>query len=123
MISLVSAVVGALGAVRGTVQLPPAEAMRPEAPATYRQTWVERAGLKNLLAEPTRMILRNLQRRSWRAALSVIGMSFGGAMLIVGSFTIDAVEEILDLMFNVAHADVDDVGSADLFGFRFQFDF
>ena len=101
-ISFVAAVVGALGAVRQAVRLQPAEAMRPEAPAAYRTSWIERAGLQRLFTQPTRMILRNLQRRPWRATLSVVGIAFGGAMLIVGSFGLDAMDLMMDLQFNVA---------------------
>jgi putative ABC transport system permease protein len=102
VISLIAAVVGALGAVRRAVNLPPAEAMRPEPPADYRVSFIERAGLRWLFSQPTRMIYRNLQRNPWRASMSVLGIAFGGAMLIVGSFSYDAVEEMLDLQFNVA---------------------
>ncbi len=98
-VSLVAAVVGALGAVKRAVRLPPAEAMRPEPPERYRETWIERAGFRRFLRPPTRMILRNLQRRPMRAALSVTGISAGAALLIVGSFSYDSVEVLLDLQF------------------------
>jgi putative ABC transport system permease protein len=101
-ISLASAAVGALAAVRRAVKLPPAEAMRPEPPADYDVSWVERFGLKRFLSQPARMIWRNLQRHPGRAALSVIGIAAGGALLIVGSFSMDAVVVMLDVQFNVA---------------------
>jgi len=100
--SLAAALLGSLVAVRQVVKLPPAEAMRPEAPARFRQSWVERAGLGALLSQPTRIVLRNLQRHPGRAALSVAGIALGGAMVIVGSFTMDTVDHIMDLQFNVA---------------------
>ena len=41
-----SAVLGTLAAVSRAVALPPAEAMRPEPPAAYRPTVVERLGIQ-----------------------------------------------------------------------------
>ena len=38
-VSLVAAFLGAFGAVRRAVRLPPAEAMRPQPPARYRESW------------------------------------------------------------------------------------
>ena len=43
LVSLVVAAVGAQSAVRRAVRIPPAEAMRPEAPARYGRSVVERA--------------------------------------------------------------------------------
>jgi putative ABC transport system permease protein len=48
------------------------------------------------------MILRNLQRQPVRAGLSALGMSFAVAILVVGMFSLDAIEVILDVQFNVA---------------------
>jgi putative ABC transport system permease protein len=101
-VALMSAVIGALGAVRRVVSLPPAEAMRPEPPAPYRVSWLERAGLRRWLSQPARMVLRNLQRHPARAAMSTLGIAFGGAMLIVGTFTIDSMNQMMDTQFNVA---------------------
>lgn len=97
-----AAVVGALSAVRQAVKLPPAEAMRPEPPARYRESLVERMGLKRLLPQAARMVVRNLERRPGRAAASVIGIGFGVALLIVGLFSWDSLDVILDIQFNVA---------------------
>ncbi len=57
LIGSLAALLGAIGAVRRAVRLPPAEAMRPETPARYSESWVERAGLKRLLSQPARMIV------------------------------------------------------------------
>ena len=94
--------VGALGAVRRAVRLPPAEAMRPEPPAMYRRSVVERLGLGRLLSQPARMVIRNLERRPGRAIASVVGIAFAAAMLIVGMFSLDAIDEMMELVFHVA---------------------
>lgn len=101
-ISLLAAVVGALFAVRRAVRLQPAEAMRPEPPANYRPSVVEAIGLGGWFSQPSRMILRNLQRHRWRTLLSIVGIAFGGAMYVVGSFSSDAIDEMMELQFNVA---------------------
>jgi putative ABC transport system permease protein len=100
--SLGAAILGALGAVGRAVRLPPAEAMRPEPPATYQVSLVERAGLRRLFSQPSRIIVRNLQRHPARAALSATGIALGGALLIVGAFSYDAVDVMLDTIFNVS---------------------
>ena len=101
VISFFAAVLGAFGAVRRAVELPPAEAMHPEPPASYKPSLIERAGLTDWLSQPARMILRNLQRRPARALASVIGIAFAVAMLIVGLFFIDAMNELMFVQFNV----------------------
>ena len=100
-ISFVASVLGAFGAVLKAVRLPPAEAMRPEPPASYSQSWFERAGLTRWLSQPARMVLRNVQRRPGRAVASVVGIAFAAAMLIVGLFFVDAMDELMFIQFNV----------------------
>ena len=108
LISFAASVLGALGAVIKAVRLPPAEAMRPEPPASYRQSWFERAGLTRWLSQPARMVLRNVQRRPGRALASIVGIAFAAAMLIVGLFFVDAMDELMFIQFNVAQRhDVD----------------
>ena len=101
-VSLVAAILGAFGAVRRAVRLPPAEAMRPQPPARYRESWVERAGLKPLFSQPARIVLRNIQRHPVRTLVSIVGIAFAVAMLIVGTFSLDALDVVMDVQFNVA---------------------
>lgn len=95
-LALAGSLVGALGAVRAAVALPPAEAMRPPAPPTYRRTLLERAGLSRALAPAGRMVLRDLGRRPVRAALSALGLAFAVAILVVSWFSFDAIALIAD---------------------------
>ena len=48
------------------------------------------------------MILRNLQRQPVRAGLSALGVAFAVAILVVGMFSLDAIEVILDMQYNVS---------------------
>jgi putative ABC transport system permease protein len=100
-VAILAAGFGAIGAVRRTVTLPPAEAMRPEAPAEYRAGGLERR-LRRWLGQPTRIILRNIAVHPGRTALSALGIALAGALLIVASFTIDSMNAVTDMSFNVA---------------------
>ncbi len=99
--SLVAAALGARSAVSRAVQVPPAEAMRPEAPAHYRQSLLERAGLSRYLRPTTRMLLRTLERQPIRTGASVLGIALAGAVLFVGFVFIDAITELVDSEFQV----------------------
>lgn len=94
-LAVAASLAGALGAVRRAVRLPPAVAMRPPPPPTYRPTLPERLGLGRLLSPAGRMVLRDLGRRPWRAALSSLGIGFAVSILLVAWFTNDAI----DVMF------------------------
>ena len=102
LISSVAAVVGTLAAVRRAVHLPPAEAMRPEPPAVYRPTILDRSGLGNLLPQAARMVFREIERRPIKAGLSVLGISMAVAVLILGSFTLDSINYIIHFQFELS---------------------
>ncbi|MBZ0137311.1 MAG: ABC transporter permease [Planctomycetes bacterium] len=95
--------IGTLSAVGRAASLPPAEAMRPETPPTFRKTLIERIGLQRFLAQPTRMILRNLERRPFQAALSVLGISFGVALMFLMYAMFGVMDYVVDLQQNVMH--------------------
>ena len=101
MVSFAAAALGALNAVRRVAALPPAEAMRPEPPARYKRSLLERAGLEQFLSAPVRMILRNVGRHPVRAATSVLGIAAAVAMLVLGTFFLDSIDVLMDLQFNV----------------------
>jgi len=96
LVSLVSALCGALFAVRGAVKLPPAEAMRPPAPARYRQSIIERLGLGALVGPNGLMVWREVQRRPLRTLLSSLGIAGAVALLILGRFGLDSLDNYLE---------------------------
>ena len=102
LISLAAGALGAAGAVMRAVRLPAAEAMRPEPPARHGIGWLDRILPRRLASPPLKMILRNLQRQPVRTGLSALGVAFAVAMLVVGMFSLDAIEVLLDMQFNVA---------------------
>ena len=99
-VSLGAAVIGAFLAVQRAIQLPPAEAMRPEPPTEFRPTLIERLGLQQLFSPAGRIILRNLERQPVKAGLTVLGISLAVAILVVGRFFEDAMYHIIDVQFH-----------------------
>ncbi|MFN7981160.1 MAG: FtsX-like permease family protein [Vicinamibacterales bacterium] len=94
--ALVVAALGAWSAVRRAVRIPPADAMRPEAPARYHRSLFERS-LRLPMA--SRMVLRNLERQPVRSMVSVIGIAFAVAVLFVGLSFIDVMNVLINQQF------------------------
>lgn len=97
-----AATLGVLNAVHRAMKLAPAEAMRPEPPTVFRPTVLERIGLQHLLSPPVRMILRQVERRPWRAILSCWGIALSIAILVVSNFMVDTVRYVIDFQFHTA---------------------
>ena len=72
--SLIVAALGAQSAVRRAVRIPPAEAMRPEAPTRYRQTYSSVGGPLPPDARHAND-LRNLERQPGRTSISGVGVA------------------------------------------------
>ncbi len=96
-----TAVAGTLIAIRATVRLSPAQAMQPPSPGRYRRALVERLP-RVRLAPAARMIVRNVERRPLRAAVTVGGIASAVAIVIMGNFFRDAIDTIVDSQFNMA---------------------
>lgn len=94
-----ASLLGVWGALRRAMQLPPAEAMRPESPGEYRALWLERAGLQRFFSPVARMVLRQLARRPLKAAISLVGIALAITVLVLGSFVRDIVNQALDFQF------------------------
>lgn len=105
LISMAAAAIGVAFAVMRAARLPPAEAMRPEAPASYEPTLVERIGLGRLMSPAARMILRNVSRRPLRALLAASGVALAVAIMVVGRFTEDAGQYIAHLQFRLTQGE------------------
>lgn len=102
LISIGAALLGTLWAVRRAALLPPAEAMRPETPVRYRETLIERIGLKRYLSQPSRMIARHIGRSPVKSLLSIAGIAFACAIMMVGRFQEDAVDFMIDVQFGLS---------------------
>jgi putative ABC transport system permease protein len=98
-ISLAVAILGAWSAVGRAVRIPPAEAMRPEAPRRYRVSIVERSWGQGRLSHATRMVVRNIERQPARSILSIVGIAFAVAVLLVGLSFIDIMDQLITQQF------------------------
>lgn len=96
--TFLTALTGAAAAVKRAVSLPPAEAMRPESPAQFHATLVDRFGL-GLLSPALRMMIRNLERRPWKAIASVFAICCSVMMVVVEFGLLDAMERMMAVQF------------------------
>jgi len=104
LVSIVAGMTGAVLAVYRAVQLPPAEAMRPETPAVYRETLIERLGLQRLFSQPTRMIARHIERRPLKSLLTVSGIAASCGIVMVANFQKDAVTYMIDVQYAMSQS-------------------
>jgi putative ABC transport system permease protein len=76
--------------------------MRPEPPPVYRATFLERAGLRRRLAEPSRMIVRHVARQPLRSALTVAGIAAAVSVLMITNFQRDAIGWMVGVQYVLA---------------------
>lgn len=100
-ISAGAASLGALQALRAAVALAPADAMRPEPPASFRPSLLERTSLWKLASPALRMIIRNIDRRRWKAFFTVLAMACAAAIIVVGRYATDAIDYMVNLQFHI----------------------
>jgi putative ABC transport system permease protein len=98
-VSLAVTTAGALAAVRKAVRLPPAEAMRPPAPANYRHGAFADARSLAWLDQPTRIALRQVGRFPLRSALTSAGIALSVGLLVLGLQWSDSIDRIAQLFF------------------------
>jgi putative ABC transport system permease protein len=102
VITFLSAAIGTVFAVSRAVSLPPAEAMRPEPPAKYSKSIIEKIGLKHFLSQTLCMVIRNMERKPLKSSLSIIGIALACAIMVVGTFFKDAIDFMIDIEFGLA---------------------
>lgn len=102
LVTVVAALAGTTFAVQRAATLPPAEGMRPEPPPVYRATVLERLGLQQRLAEPSRMIIRHIARQPLKAALTMLGIAAACGILMVTNFQRDAIGWMLGVQYGLS---------------------
>ncbi len=102
-IGLVSAVAGALGAVRRVAGMAPAQAMQPPVPLAYRRSFIERLGVARVLGPAGMIALREIVRRRLRFVLSALGIAMGVAIFVMGRFSYDSFDHLMDDVFPRQH--------------------
>ncbi len=100
IISVAAGGVGAIWAVVRVVGIDPAQAMRPLAPRVGHRLLLERIGVvwRNV-GFISKMILRNIFRYKVRAGLTVFGVSCSLAIVLVGYFTGDSMDHLVEHQF------------------------
>ena len=91
-VSVVSALAGTMHSLWKAAKQPPAEAMRPEAPAKYRVTLIEKTGIGRWLTQPSRIIARNIERKPIRTFLSIVGIAVACATMVSSGFFKDSID-------------------------------
>ena len=102
VISMAVAILGTLYAVHSAATLPPAQAMRPEPPAIYHATLVERLGLQRWFSQPTRMILRHIERRPLKSLLTTLGISMACGTMMIGGFQEGAIDHMVEVQYGMS---------------------
>lgn len=98
-ISAASAIGGTLHSLWRAAGQTPAEAMRPEAPAKYRVSLIERTGIGRFLSQPSRIIVRNIERKPIKTFLAVIGIATACATMICSGFFKDSIDFMVHIQF------------------------
>ena len=102
LISFFAAGAGAISSVKEVLALPPADAMKPAAPASFKQSFIERSGIQRYVSPVYRIILRNLARHPLKSLLSSLGISLAAALLFTGFYFFDAIERVAEVQFGEA---------------------
>jgi len=97
----VAAISGTLLAIRSASNLPPAEAMRPESPTSFKRTILEKFGVHKQLSFLSRIVLRQLERRPFRAFFSALGMAFALSILLFSFFMEDSMTYLMDVQYDM----------------------
>lgn len=107
LISMGVALLGTLHAVRKAATLPPAQGMRPELPAAYRATLIERLGLQRWFSQPTRMVLRHIERRPLKSLLTSLGIAMACGIIMLSGFQQGAIDYMVKVQYGMSqHADL-----------------
>ena len=102
-LALAAGLGGVAGAIARAIRLPPAAAMRPEAPAAFGRTSLLLHLVPGRLLSPAgRMVLRDLARRPIRTLLSACGLAAAVGTMVVASFTRDALDLLVEHQFGAA---------------------
>ena len=102
LVSAAAASVGVASVVWMAVKLPPAEAMRPEPPADYKPSLMERIGLAKHFTPTFRMALRNIERRPWQSLFTIAGLSLATGLMVLPGAMADSIDYLLTYQWNMS---------------------
>jgi putative ABC transport system permease protein len=98
-LSLLAAIAGALGALKDVVMLPPAVAMQPQAPPKFRRLLPAGLAFRQVLSQPTVMMVRNISAHPLRAAFTAFGMALATGIISVSLFLDGSMEGLIDVTY------------------------
>lgn len=101
LVSAGAASLGVVKVVRQAVKLPPAEAMRPEPPADFKPSILERLGLTKGFSPGFRMALRNIERKPWQAVFTMFGLSLATGLMVLPGAMNDSIDYLLTYQWNL----------------------
>jgi putative ABC transport system permease protein len=76
--------------------------MRPPAPERYVKTRLERLWFARHAAQTTRMVLRQLERRPFKALLTIVGLALAGAIMMMAQLQLNAINYMTDMQYRLA---------------------
>lgn len=112
-VGVLAVLAGVLGSVRKAARLPPAEAMRPEPPASYRPSFIERPPFAQWFSHPFRIAVRNLERRPMQAFFTIAGLALATALLVLPNTLKSGIADILDNQWDVVQRQDINLGLAE----------
>lgn len=102
LVSAGAATLGVLGVVRQAVTLPPAEAMRPEAPTDFKPSLLERFGLTRGMSPALRMALRNLERKPFQSLFTMAGLALATGLVVLPGAMGNSIDYLLTFQWNLS---------------------
>ena len=87
--------------------------MKPEPPASFRATIIERLGVQRFFSPAWRMVFRYIERQPVRSVLTCLGVALATAVLVLGSFIEDSVNYVMEFQFNLAQRQDVTIGFVD----------
>ena len=108
-----AAMLGAVRAVWSIARLAPATAMAPAAPPSFSQSPLEHLVHPFGSSQLTMMALRRVIRWPVRSGLTALGLALSVGLLVGSLFSIDSLEQTIDVTFNRADRENATVGFID----------
>jgi putative ABC transport system permease protein len=102
IISLIAAIIGMLNSLHRVFKLSPSQAMRPQSPKLYTRSAIDYLLINSKVSPVVKIIIRNLSRSKLRQASSIMGISCGIGIVILGLFWGDAFNYLIDAQFRHA---------------------
>jgi putative ABC transport system permease protein len=102
LITLLAALAGAVQAVRKAVQLPPAAALAPPAPAGFSRLGGALERFASSLDGKSRMVARRILRFPRRSLTTVVGLALAMGLLVTTQHFPLAINRIVEVTFGVA---------------------